>query len=133
MRRFLFMVCPLIALLGCVTGPTRNFYPPDFVLVPNTTQRGIASWYGPQFHGRPTSSGERYNQNDYTAAHRTLPFGTIVRVKNLHSQRSVLVEITDRGPFIAGRIIDLSRRAAEEVDLIGPGTAEVEVQIVRHR
>jgi len=94
------------------------------------TQVGIASWYGPGFHGRRTSSGEVYNQYDLTAAHQTLPHGTRVQVTNLTNGRSVLVRINDRGPFVDDRIIDLSYAAARQIDMIGPGTAMVQVQIV---
>ncbi len=90
-------------------------------------QRGIASWYGPNFHGKRTSSGETYNMNAMTAAHKTLPLPTMVRVTNLSNDKSVVVKINDRGPFAHDRIIDLSRAAAQKLDVIGPGTAEVEI------
>jgi rare lipoprotein A len=89
---------------------------------------GVASWYGQEFHGRPTSSREVFNMNDMTAAHRTLPFGTHVMVTNLENDRSVVVRINDRGPFIRGRIIDLSYAAARVLGLIGPGTARVRLE-----
>lgn len=89
---------------------------------------GVASWYGQEFHGRPTSSREVYNMNDMTAAHRTLPFGTNVMVTNLENDRSVVVRINDRGPFVRGRIIDLSYAAARVLGLIGPGTARVRLE-----
>ncbi len=88
---------------------------------------GIASWYGPDFHGNLTANGERYNMNELTAAHRTLPFNTIVRVDNLDNSKSVVVRINDRGPYIGNRIIDLSRKAAEEIDMIETGTASVRI------
>ena len=88
-------------------------------------QRGNASWYGPGFHGKRTASGERYDMNALTAAHRTLPFGTLVRVKSLVNGREVLVRITDRGPFIGGRILDLSRAAANELGMLGLGFKQV--------
>lgn len=90
-------------------------------------QRGIASWYGKKFHGRKTSSGEIYNMYGMTAAHKTLPIPVYVRVKNLANNRSVVVKVNDRGPFIEGRIIDLSYTAAQKLDIIGTGTARVEV------
>lgn len=93
-------------------------------------QTGLASWYGEPFHGRTTASGERYDQEGLTAAHRSLPFGTWVRVENLDNGRSVRVRITDRGPFVDDRIIDLSRAAARSLELIGPGTARVRVRVV---
>lgn len=88
-------------------------------------QRGGASWYGPGFHGRRTASGERYDMNALTAAHRTLPFGTLVRVHSLVNGREVEVRITDRGPFIRTRVIDLSRAAADMLGMLGLGFKEV--------
>ena len=90
-------------------------------------QRGIASWYGKDFHGKKTSNGERYDMYAMTAAHKTLPLGTYVRVYNLENNRQVEVRINDRGPFVRGRIIDLSYSAAKEIGIVGPGTARVEV------
>lgn len=94
-------------------------------------QTGVASWYGSAFHGRPTSSGEPYDQHALTAAHRFLPFGTILRVTNLETGKSVLVRVNDRGGFIKGRVVDLSRRAAEEIGLVPTGKALVRMVIVR--
>jgi rare lipoprotein A len=91
---------------------------------------GFASWYGGKFHGRLTSSGEVFDTNEMTAAHRTLPFGTMVKVTNLDNGRSAVVKINDRGPFVEGRIIDLSRAAAEEIDMLGQGVARVSLDIV---
>jgi len=96
---------------------------------PGATQTGIASWYGPGFHGRRTSSGEIYDQYDLTAAHQTLPHGTRVQVTNLTNGRSVSVRINDRGPFVDDRIIDLSYAAARQIEMIGPGTAMVRVDV----
>jgi len=90
-------------------------------------QRGVASWYGKKFHGRRTSSGETYNMYAMTAAHKTLPLGTHVRVHNLKNGRETVVRINDRGPFVRGRIIDLSYTAAQKIDIVGPGTAPVEI------
>jgi len=91
---------------------------------------GVASWYGEEFHGRPTSSLEVFDMNDMTAAHRTLPFGTHVMVTNLANDRSAVVRINDRGPFIRRRIIDLSYAAARVLGLVGPGTARVRLEIL---
>ncbi|HET6528788.1 MAG TPA: septal ring lytic transglycosylase RlpA family protein [Balneolaceae bacterium] len=88
-------------------------------------EEGMASWYGPDFHGNLTANGEIYNMHELTAAHRTLPFGTILRVKNLDNGKSVIVRINDRGPYAKDRIIDLSKKAAMEIGMIGPGTAHV--------
>jgi len=87
--------------------------------------RGRASWYGPGFHGKRTASGERFDMNDLTAAHRTLPFGTRVRVLNSQNGREVVVRINDRGPHIRDRIIDLSKAAATAIDLLQAGEAPV--------
>lgn len=86
---------------------------------------GRASWYGPGFHGKPTASGQRYNQNAMTAAHKTLPFGAVVKVTEQKTGRSVTVTITDRGPYYGSRIIDLSKAAAAKLGIIRDGTADV--------
>ncbi len=93
-------------------------------------QRGIASWYGIKFHGRKTSSGEIYNMHAMTAAHKTLPLPAYVHVKNLDNGRSAVVRVNDRGPFVQGRIIDLSYAAAKKLGVKGPGTANVEIRVV---
>ena len=90
-------------------------------------QSGIASWYGSDFHGKKTSSGETYDMYALTAAHKTLPLGTYVRVHNLDNGRQVDLRVNDRGPFVKGRIIDLSYMAAKKIDIVGSGTARVEV------
>jgi len=92
---------------------------------------GIASWYGDPFHGERTSNGEVYDMHAMTAAHRTLPFQTVVRVHNLDNGKKTQIRVNDRGPFVKGRIIDLSRAAAEEIDMVGPGTARVRLEILR--
>jgi rare lipoprotein A len=97
----------------------------------NGVETGTASWYGPDFHGRPTSSREIYNMNDMTAAHPTLPFGTYVLVINLENERTAVVRINDRGPFVGGRIIDLSYAAARVLDMVGPGTARVRLEVLK--
>jgi rare lipoprotein A len=91
-------------------------------------ERGIASWYGPGFHGRKTSNGERYDMNAMTAAHKTLPLPTYARVTNLENGKTAVVRINDRGPFYGPRVIDLSRAAATKLGVLGTGTAEVEVR-----
>lgn len=95
-------------------------------------QRGIASYYGASFHGRRTSSGEAYNKNAYTAAHKTLPFGTIVRVTAQWNKKSVEVRINDRGPYTYGRVIDLSTAAASELGMLSKGVGEVTLEIVSY-
>lgn len=96
----------------------------------DTTLSGVASWYGPGFHGRLTANGERYNMHEMTAAHKSLKFGTKVKVTNQHNGKSVTVRINDRGPFVGGRVIDLSRSAAAAIDMIGPGTAPVTIEVI---
>jgi len=90
-------------------------------------QRGLASWYGKKFHGRKTANGELYNMYGVSAAHKTLPLGTWVRVRHLKNNRTLDVRINDRGPFVRGRIIDLSFGAAKKLGIVGPGTARVEI------
>jgi rare lipoprotein A len=91
-------------------------------------QEGIASWYGPEFDGRPTASGEIFNSAQYTAAHPTLPFGTVLLVTNRHNNKQITVTVNDRGPFVAARIIDVSRAAAEQLDMLLTGTAPVIIE-----
>jgi rare lipoprotein A len=93
-------------------------------------QIGMASWYGPNFHGRQTASGELFNQEDLTAAHPVLPIGTRVRVTKLDTNQSVDVEINDRGPFVDGRIIDLSLAAARALNMLKEGTAKVRLEVL---
>lgn len=90
-------------------------------------QKGLASWYGKDFHGKKTANGEVYDMYAMTAAHKTLPLGTWVRVENKVNDKKVTLRINDRGPFVAGRIIDLSYTAAQKLDIVGPGTAPVQV------
>ncbi len=94
-------------------------------------ETGRASYYGDRFHGLRTASGERFDMHKFTAAHRRLPFGTLVKVTNLRSQKSVTVRINDRGPFIRNRIIDVSKAAAKEIGLIGAGSALVSLEIIK--
>jgi len=98
---------------------------------PLATETGRASWYGPPYHNRVGSNGEVYNMHAMTAAHRTLPLGSIVRVTNLKTGHAALVRITDRGPFIPGRVLDLSLAAARKVDIYRPGVAEVKMEVMQ--
>lgn len=93
-------------------------------------ETGIASWYGPNFHGKQTANGEYFNQNELTAAHRTLQLPSLVRVTNLENGRSLIVRVNDRGPFSKGRVIDLSKRAAELLGFINQGTAKVRLEVL---
>jgi rare lipoprotein A len=99
--------------------------------LPLATETGRASWYGPPYHNRRGSNGEVYNMHAMTAAHRTLPLGAIVRVTNLKTGHTALVRITDRGPFIPGRVLDLSLAAARKLDVYQPGVAEVKVEVMQ--
>ena len=154
--RILF-VLPLLSLVACTfgvpmggeqsadvdgsvtsdSGPSKYGNPSSYVVfgkryfvmksAKGFVQRGTASWYGPDFHGKRTSSGETYNMHAMTAAHKTLPLPTMVRVKNLTNGKSVIVRVNDRGPFAHDRIIDLSYAAAKALEVVGPGTAQVEI------
>lgn len=140
MMRFVIYCLAVLSLVGCATtGGTRyktnlkpytiagkTYYP--LANAKNYSETGVASWYGPKFHGKKTASGERYNQNAMTAAHKTLPFGTRLRVTNLDNNKKVTVVINDRGPFVDNRVIDLSRAAAKKLDMINTGTARVKLQ-----
>ena len=110
---FSILCCLLIS--GCASTPKGVF------------QQGLASWYGGKFHGRTTASGEKFNKYEMTAAHRTLPFGTKVKVVDQKTGKSVTVRINDRGPFVRGRIIDLSRAAAKKLGIIKRGHASVDL------
>jgi rare lipoprotein A len=128
--KLVFLSVTVIYLAAC-SLPASRIPPP--VTAPRVSQTGIASWYGPGFHGKPTASGVVYNQHDLTAAHQTLPLGTRVLVTNLDNGRSIEVLINDRGPFAKGRIIDLSYAAGETLGMIGPGTIPVRIEVVGNR
>lgn len=125
--RLLLLSITVIGLAAC-SLPRSRIPPP--ATAPRASQTGIASWYGPGFHGKATASGVIYNQHELTAAHQTLPLGTRVLVTNLDSGRSIEVLINDRGPFAKGRIIDLSYAAAETLGMVGPGTIPVRIDVV---
>jgi len=117
MRRYLLFIFTLLLLTACAHNGRDSM----------RAATGIASWYGPDFNGKLTASGEVYDMNALTAAHKTLPLGTIVEVKNLDNGRTVRLTINDRGPFVRGRIIDLSYRGAKELGVVKKGTARVRV------
>lgn len=159
MRYYIFILGILLLFTGCTTksyffpqsksyvtkvyetpgatSPTQKaysvngkmYYPKKSVPI-GWRQRGIASWYGPNFHGKYTSNGELYNMYAYTAAHKTLPMNTIVKVTNLKNKKSVIVRINDRGPFVEGRIIDLSYIAGKEIGLDRSGIAPVILEVI---
>ena len=121
-----------VLLLGCILGTFPACSITDVVEeVPSfRTQVGVASYYAHSLHGNLTANGERYNENDLTAAHKTLPFGTRVEVTNLANGRRVTLRINDRGPFVEGRIIDVSFRAAQSLDFVQQGLTQVEVKVL---
>jgi rare lipoprotein A len=125
LRLLALLMMMLAAVAGCHKR-VRAAKPP----VIGASETGIASWYGHPYHGRRAANGEIYDMEKLTAAHRTLPFDTWVRVKNLTNDKTIDVRITDRGPFIDGRIIDLSHAAARAIDMIGPGVAKVQLTII---
>ena len=150
MKKFIFFLLIIICIVGCAVSKRQikvaSYKKPAIVLPEKTkpysvygisyyplpsgegfVQEGMASWYGKKFHGKKAASGEIYNMYDKTAAHKTLPFGTYVKVENLSNLREAIVRINDRGPFVKGRIIDLSYGAARGVGLVGPGVARVRV------
>ncbi|HYQ39096.1 MAG TPA: septal ring lytic transglycosylase RlpA family protein [Pseudomonas sp.] len=118
----------LLASLLLLGGCSGLSHTPDNGSAAGYRAEGLASWYGRRHHGRHTASGERFDQHALTAAHRSLPFGTRLRVTNLDNGRSVVVRVNDRGPSRRGRIIDLSRSAAERLDLLRSGTAPVRLE-----
>jgi rare lipoprotein A len=118
-----------LTLAGCAHKHQRTATAPAPAQI-RSGETGLASWYGHPYHGRPAANGEIYDMEGFTAAHRTLPFGTRVRVVNLTNDKTVDVRITDRGPFVENRIIDLSHAAAGAIGLIGPGVARVRIDIL---
>ena len=126
-------LCALLCLLpGCASHPSPKAYPfpPPEAPAVGTVVEGIASWYGPGFHGRKTSAGEVFDQDALTAAHAYWAFGTRVKVTFLTTGKSVVVRVNDRFPSYKGRAIDLSRAAAQAIGLIGPGTGPVRLEVV---
>jgi rare lipoprotein A len=135
--KLLFQIgaCGAMAFLlaGCVSSPRYTFAQPqtdESDVKQSGLEEGMASYYAEEFNGRHTSNGEIYDMNKLTAAHRTLPFNTKVRVTNTQSGRAVVVRINDRGPFKDNRIIDVSRAAAKALELVGTGTAPVRLEVL---
>jgi rare lipoprotein A len=121
------IVAASFIVASCGSKKVKTAKPPRI----GSIETGVASWYGHPYHGRQAANGEIYDMEKMTAAHRTMPFNTWVRVQNLSNHRTVDVRIQDRGPFVNGRIIDLSRAAAREIELIGPGTAKVKLTVIQ--
>lgn len=130
LRRLIGKAAPLRAIAGKPAAPVRQVTQIAAGPVRVRLSSGLASWYGPGFHGNRSASGEIYNQNAMTAAHRSLPFGTYVQVTNTDNGRSVVVRINDRGPFIGGRVIDLSAAAARALGVINTGVAPVRLDVL---
>ena len=134
--RTLIVLVAIVTLAGCGHKKRARVTPPRAPRIPvvvhlGDTQVGVASWYGHPYHGRAAANGEIYDMEKMTAAHRTLPFDTWVRVYDLDNNRAVEVRITDRGPFVDGRVIDLSHAAARQLEMIGPGIARVRIEVIR--
>ena len=124
-RNLALLTIALLAMTGCAS---RSAGPPAARRPAAVASVGMASYYADKFQGRPTASGERFDNGKLTAAHRTLPFGTRVRVTNLANGRSVTVRVNDRGPFVKGRIVDLSVAAAKRIDMVRAGVVRVRVE-----
>ena len=125
------LAASLAILSGCARKTSAHVPAPVKPARIGETQTGIASWYGPPYNGRKSANGEIYDMEKLTAAHRTLPFDTWVEVTNLSNKKRVDVRITDRGPFVDGRIIDLSLAAAREIDMITAGITRVRIKVIR--
>ncbi len=119
----------LLGLAACGHKQGAQRVPPPIQV--GYTETGLASWYGHPYHGRPAADGEVYDMEKMTAAHRTLPFNTWIRVQNLENHRTADLRIIDRGPFVDGRILDVSRAAARALQFLGPGTARVRFEVIR--
>jgi len=130
LRRHSSIVSGLGLLLAALAGSCATAHRPTPGAIPVREEVGEASWYGPDFHGRLTANGERYNMLGLTAAHRTLPFNTLLRVTNLANERSIVVRVNDRGPFLKGRVLDLSYAAARALGANRSGVIRVKIRIV---
>src|SRR5215510_5085768 len=124
-------LCVAVAAWVFLSGCGKKRAPPPAMARLGSTQTGTASWYGAPYHGRKAANGEIYDMEKMTAAHRTLPFDTWVRVENTANHKSVEVRITDRGPFVGSRMIDLSHAAARAIEMIAPGTVPVRMEVIR--
>jgi len=131
-RWLVFLIVTTLAggLASCSSTPKPTYfpgYPVGFV------EHGVASWYGPGFHGNKTANGERYDMHQLTAAHRTLPFGSIAVIRSINTGRQVTVRINDRGPFARNRVLDLSLAGARELGMVGAGTNKIELRVVGYQ
>lgn len=139
MNNFICLLIAVVLISGCVPQPVYRSISDAGMDTNNKAQKrekiaesfsGTASYYADKFHGKKTANGEIFNMNDLTAAHKTLPFGTVVIVTNLKNNKSVKLRINDRGPFVKDRIIDVSLAAAKELDMLGSGTADVRIDVL---
>lgn len=124
-RRIVGIFLLLLLIAGCATKRVPVVEP----VRKGHQERGLASWYGKPYHGRKTASGEKYDMHSVSAAHRTLPFGSVVKVTNLENGRSLKIRINDRGPFVDGRIIDLSYKAAKKLGMVEAGVVRVKLVV----
>src|SRR5438093_4480412 len=125
---FLLLLLAASGFGGCAGSPARHAgYPVGYV------ERGVASWYGPGFHGNRTANGERYDMHQLTAAHRTLPLGSIAEVRSMSTGRQVTIRINDRGPFARRRVLDLSLAGALALGMTGTGTDQIEIRVVGYQ
>jgi rare lipoprotein A len=135
MKRILLIIIATILLTSCssavrfTSAGTNKYEDTNAEVV--TVMYGKASYYGSEFDGRSTANGETFSNREYTAAHKSLPFGSMVKVTNLANNKIVIVRINDRGPYVAGRVIDLSRKAAEELDMIRAGVIDVKIELLK--
>ena len=131
-RSLIFFFAPLlVATLAACGGVPKPTYFPGYPV--GFVERGIASWYGPGFHGNKTANGERYDMHQLTAAHRTLPLGSIAVIRSMSTGRQVTVRINDRGPFARGRVLDLSLAGAQALGMTGAGTDQIELRVVGYQ
>ena len=127
----LFPAILLVGILAACSGAPKPVYFPGYPV--GFVERGVASWYGPGFHGNKTANGERYDMHQLTAAHRTLPLGSIAVVQSMNTGRQVTVRINDRGPFARGRVLDLSLAGANALGMTGSGTDDIELRVVGYQ
>ena len=130
-RSALFLLAGLLLLVTLACHHRRGPKVPPPVPMKGNVQEGVSSWYGKEFDGRPTSSGEIFDMHALTAAHRTLPLGTTIQVTNLDNGREAVLKVNDRGPFIAGRILDCSYGAAKKLGFAGAGLARVRIEVIK--
>ena len=131
-RSLVLLFAPiLVAILAACGGAPKPTYFPGYPV--GFVERGVASWYGPGFHGNKTANGERYDMHQLTAAHRTLPLGSIAVVRSMSTGRQVTVRINDRGPFAGGRVLDLSLAGARALGMTGAGTDQIELRVVGYQ